>query len=750
MTLGERLRKYLPDGVEQKVVAMNWIERIEKAGMRGLSSATVPSRLCELLADDPQGVRTFFRDPRRANALFDELNVPEDARAELRALAEPILAGAPQPRLVVDVSDLGADRVTMDAAFAGMRQALFGDDGVFPVALVLTDAQYDLLPRSFDRFKDRMQIERVADAAAGADAATRLAGDSVCVVSQRPVVELARWWAASVEDGALLLEPEDGLTHIRSSGSIGLPEVTHPLAAASGPPLGAPPDIPAGGVARRRLVVDLADETSTVCEGDPGWRRAVARELGVQASSTERERVEEEIAGITSALGMEVRAGTPAEWEAVVARAARRPTDPVAMRVGDHVRVLNPTESVKSAGRLEVARIACAEPHLVMLERALAEWTEDDLFDDPLLGRLIHRLAADNGLALKLLLHARAVIVLGGRLRLKPTVAVNDPLGVLAHLLASEPPEASLRVRTCGAVAKYGSADRSVALSPFVYPGGKLNNEAAKESGLLYGTPPSGDVTWRRGTSLRGVLPATGRESTNSRSYGGRAWDTFGNPPALVDPSGDAAAWLDDVEASAFFGGTGGQHRFRADRHLPEPEKGHAWVAIPTPDDLWLNADTNLALAWLAVQDSLGGARSIRLPDGSVILQVGGGLAARIRVRRHGDRESEIRAAVRCNVEVKENRGGGIWTWTLGDLAAPVTTHVAHTAGYTTRLSVLMPSIWLSGRGFAADVSFIPAPMLPGGGPLGATLAAAAIGAVAGIDTAQREAELQAMYDDDD
>lgn len=175
MTLGERLRSYLPDGVEQKVVAMNWIARIEKAGMKGLKPTTAPSRLSELFADDPQGVRSFFRDPHRANALFDELAVPEAERVELRALAEPILADSPQPRLVVDVSDLGADRAKMDAAFAGIREASFRDDGVFPVALVLTHSQYDLLPRSFDSFKERMQLERVADADAGAAAAVEVA-----------------------------------------------------------------------------------------------------------------------------------------------------------------------------------------------------------------------------------------------------------------------------------------------------------------------------------------------------------------------------------------------------------------------------------------------------------------------------------------------------------------------------------------------------------------------------------------------
>lgn len=753
MTLGERLRKYLPDGVEQKVIAMNWIERVEKAGMKPLSASTAPSRLSELLADEPQGVRAFFRDPRRANALFDELGVPEAERAELRGLAEPTLAGAPQPRLVVDVSDLGNDRATMDAVFVGVRDALFGDEGLFPVALVLTDAQYDLLPRSFDRFKDRMHVERVADASAGADAVVRLAGESTCVVSRRPLVELVRWWACDVEKGSLRLEPPDGLARVRAAGCVGVPLVSHPLDASAHPTPAksvAASTVPAEGVARRRLVSELADEDSAVSKKEPAWRAAAAEELGVRATSTARERIEAEVATVIATLGMEVRSGKAADWDALVARAARRPTEPVAMRIGDTIRALNPPAAVTAARRLEVVRVTCAEPHLVTLENAVAGLTEDDLLDDPLLGGLIHRLAAKDGQALKLLLHARAVLIYGGRVRPKAAKPARDPLGVLRHILDLDVPKAQLRVRVDAPSRKFGSKPCSVDIKPFVYPDGRMYYDAAKASRLLHGAPPIGDILLSRGSTLQAVIPTTGREGDEGHYGDPYSWGDAGEPSALVDPGADAGAWLDDVEASPFFSGTAGEGRWSPDRHLPEPNAPHQWVTIGEPADLWTNADTNLALSWLALRDALPSPRWIRLPDGAVLLQVGGGLAARVAARRYGASDSPARGAVRCTVALVETGRFNALAWRLGDLAAPVTTHVADTGGYHTRISVLMPSIWIAGRGYAVDVNFLPAPMLPGGSPSEATLATAAVAAVAAADTAAREDDLQAMWDDDD
>lgn len=753
MTLGERLRKYLPDGVEQKVIAMNWIERMEKAGMKPLSSSTAPSRLSELLADDPQGVRAFFRDPRRANVLFDELAVPEADRAELRGLAEPVLAGAPQPRLVADVSDLGSDRATMDAAFAGLRDALFGDDGVFPVALVLTDAQYDLLPRSFDRFKDRMHVERVADSAAGAEAAIRLAGESTCIVSRRPLVNLARWWALDVDKAGLQLEPADGLARVRATGNVGVPAVAHPLDAPGAGGSGKSTSnakLPATGVARRRLVAELADEDSAASKKDPSWRAAAASELGVQATSTARERIEAEIAAVVSTLGMEVAPGKAEEWDSRVARAARRPTEPFAMRVGDTVRALNPAAPVTSTGRLEVTRVTCAEPHLVILERAVAELTEDDLLDDPVLGDLIHRLAGKDAQALKLLFHARAVLVYGGRVRPKASQAAKDPLAVLGHLLASDVPQAHLRIRVDEPPKAFGSTLCHVHLAPFAYPDGRMYYDVLKGARLLHGVPPVGDVLFARGTKLQAVVPATGREADGDGGYYGYTWERAGSPPVLVDPHADAVKWLDDIEASPYFGASSGERRWARTRHLPEPNEGHKWLTVGEPADLWLNADTNLALAWLALRDALPTPRWIRLPDGSLLLQVGGGLAARVVARRYGKPNSAIRGAVRCTIARHETGRNQEWGWRFGDLAAPVTTHVADTGHYHTRISVLMPSIWITGRGYAVDVSFIPAPMLPGCAASEATLANSATGAVAAADTAAENEALQAMWDDDD
>jgi hypothetical protein len=491
--------------------------------------------------------------------------------------------------------------------------------------------------------------------------------------------------------------------------------------------------------------MDLADEESSAAQKSRAWRAAAAEALGVQATSTEQERTEAEIDAIVATLGMEVTSGKAAEWEDCVARAARRPTEPCAMRVGDTIRVLNPPSTVVSHGRLEVTRVACAEPHLVTLERALAKCTEDDLLDDPLLGGLIQRLARKDEQALKLLFHARAVLVYGGRVRPAQAKPVKDPLGVLRTLLANDVPSAQVRVRVEAAPVRFGPKECSVALTPFVFPDGRMYYEATKGSLLLWGVPPVGDVLFSRGTNLRVVVPGTEYQRHGTSDY-----KTFPPPPALVDPTADASQWLDDVEASALFGASNRAKGWSPNRHLPEPSKDHAWQTLPEPADLWLQADTHLALAWLALREALPAPRWIRLPDGSILLQVGGGLAARISVRRFGKAKSPIRGAVRCTVSARYNGGRGVWDWNWGDLATPITTHVADTYHYHTRVSVLLPSVWITGCGHAMDVSFLPAPMLPGRAEPEVVQAAAAAGAVAAADTAARNEEEQRMWDDDD
>ena len=46
--------------------------------------------------------------------------------------------------------------------FTALKAHFLTEHGVFPMVLVLTDQQYDRLPRSFDDLRDRLTVEKVA------------------------------------------------------------------------------------------------------------------------------------------------------------------------------------------------------------------------------------------------------------------------------------------------------------------------------------------------------------------------------------------------------------------------------------------------------------------------------------------------------------------------------------------------------------------------------------------------------------
>lgn len=638
-------------------------------------------------------------------------------------LGEQQMTGGPSPRLVVDLSDLQPDRATMDAAYAGVREHLFGTDGLFPLALVITEAQYDLLPRSFDDLKDRLRIERVATEDAGRETVERIAGHDTPVAAARTLVELARWWAMSVEGGKLVFEPVDGLIRLRSEGRLPTPAVPHPLEAGR---LGVTQGAVRGtstlsGVRRRRLIDALAREDAA--KEPPQLRFDQASQLGVLATSTAAERTKEAIDALSARLlPLTVGVATPAQWDALLARAARRPVDATAVRVGDIVHVLNPTGELTPDPRMEIHRVACAEPAITRLRAALATWTEDDYLEDPLLGALVYRLAGEDEQQRQLLFHARAAIVLGGELRPAEPELAPKPLVALRRLLAGDPPEALLRVSVEGSPAAYGAVGRVVNLKPFVYPGARFSYTAVKGVPLLSQVPPTGDVLWPRSEYLHGVIPA----GSGDRAPGPRFEHPWrGLPPVILAPGAGADDWLDDVEASPWLGAEreAAFRRWNAAVHLASPNTTWTSAIVPRPGELWEDADTELALAWWSLQEALRAPRSIRLPDGAILLQVGGGLAARIAIRAHGAAKAPVRGALRCTVTMT----GGGWNnpvvWDLDALTQPVTTHLAHSREGSTRLGVLLPELWVAGRGWAADVRFLPAPLLGGGGPaLGAAL----------------------------
>ncbi|MDC3958537.1 hypothetical protein KEG38_32075 [Polyangium jinanense] len=276
-----------------------------------------------------------------------------------------------------------------------------------------------------------------------------LAEDQGLVLAPYPFPVFERWVVTSFDRRELRFEPADALSVFAERGELPrLPTVEHDLASLGGikPAEEKLPDDP---FALRRLMVDLCvEERANGMKQSAAVRLGWARKLGITATSTERERIEVEIAALDAQIEVDAKRGNEAALEALLARARRRPVDTTAMRVGDVIHVLNPKAlpaKVETHPRIAVHRIDMPAPALVRLLNELDTWTEDDILDDPLLEHVIERLdpRGEERLAM---LHARAQVMASRTMRVRQREGVDDWKTPLAALLAEDPPEAMLRV----------------------------------------------------------------------------------------------------------------------------------------------------------------------------------------------------------------------------------------------------------------------------------------------------------------
>ena len=118
MSLGEVVGQYLhTTGLQQQEAAMAWLSEWEKEAGKPPASNTVTSRMSELLADKPKGVRFFFNhDERRIVLLLQILDVPEAEREGVRRLASEALdnGGRRPTRMIIDASAWSDERDDCD------------------------------------------------------------------------------------------------------------------------------------------------------------------------------------------------------------------------------------------------------------------------------------------------------------------------------------------------------------------------------------------------------------------------------------------------------------------------------------------------------------------------------------------------------------------------------------------------------------------------------------------------------------
>ncbi len=577
------------------------------------------------------------------------------------------MSRADQPRtpVVVDATPWSGSphEPKLFAALADM----FADPGELSIIVVVTPDQQGRLPDALGE-REGLRFELAGEP--GWDRARELAGTAGLLVSRRPFAELARWLALDLVDGEVELEPRDGLKQFAAAGALPAPAaLAHPLAAIGIEADDREPIEPRSAIEARRFMVELADEDSPLCRGYAAIERAaLARSLGVAATSTALERREYELGALLEACceALGIEAGVLLTREELAAELdARRvlALPSTVARVDDELHVLvepGKARGVPLSPRIRVHEIA-SRVVLVELLRELERRCEDDDVEDPCYDRLIERLGPSGDAAL-LVHHARATLLATGH---RPTGAPAEPVAwptALAAVVAEGPPPAELRVpvslgtqQNLGRPTRWLDVDdrRRVLLgdrlaqswrwlppaSPIVVVGRDAEVSAIEANYVLLNYEQLGRML--HGPSQRALL--------SLRLLDG---DPLATWQGLVASSGALSPYLDyaliDYEQRAFDEGGGhwGQ-RERTDASLGLFERVDARrQRVGVAPESWTRADEHLALLWPALRAALTQAPDEVYHDGSVLLTIGGSLRARVSAVRRPARPSGARRAL--------------------------------------------------------------------------------------------------------
>lgn len=820
MTLGERLNTYLSQtDQKQSAVATEWLERYKKQNPKARwESDTIISHLNRCLKEKREGVRFFFEhDALRTDLLFELLHVPQTEHAGLRTLARECLEkeGEVSCRLVIDATTWGASRQQCEPLFDALKLSVLQVAEklkLTPVVLVITEEQFDFLPRSYDRLGEWLLREEVKDGQEAWGRIAKLAGDGALVLSARQFQPMERWLAMATSGTSISLEPVDGLDVFAKTSRLPAPpaSVPHDLTQIASPSAKSQAQIPSSPTDRRRMMIALADEKASAALDLPASERlAIAEALGVRAASTERERVEHELGLLCKQIGMDPTGSTQAELDQILQRAQRREVGQSFFRVGDQLHILNPSPktTLPNSPRLSIHRKQSKPPAINRLMSVIDRWTADDYAEDRGLMRVIERLDPKGEERLAFL-HARACLLWSnGLCQPTPVTPLPDWKAGLAKLLSGDPPAAQLRLFVD---AKARTLDENLGhvIAPFaalqseldeVWPGfvpesiNELDHPVAK---LLYRLPVRGHLLAQRDQAVCLLDPE--HNVTRTDRWGARqtlrsaqasystAHTTTGRlPPVLLPQTWTLLRqndlWLDLFDCSRALSGANPDPaswtRIRSEivqgRLSPIENVVLESNVVRYPLTIWSEADQELALCWLALTNALSQGNAVRLHDGVVLLSMGAGLFARINIRQcatveeSSAEEQQVRASLDASVgphiaktQDKEER-----FWVVSLARDQVTTHRATTTGYeniaaTTTLGYELPKLFLAGHGLRAEITFTTSPLfLSSGGTMPQVAALAAAGTQA-LATAQsdaqrradekRRADEAAYYDDDD
>lgn len=590
------------------------------------------------------------------------------------------------PRLVVDATRWAAHDPRV--MYPAVKACFLGEGSVFPMVLVVTDGQYDDLPRTFDDLAPGLRIERVRDGAAGKARVAELAAGGALVAAPYAYLPYERWLATSLDRGITCL-PADGLACFREHGTLPpLPAVTRPLAKVS-----------LTGPDATRLPSENAFELRNIMRAlaqggpfelrysrvSPETRLAWASQLGVEAAASP----DEWAAGLATRVRPvpvhDDRDGTLLPYLRWIGRFTT--LQPMVILTSSGVSLVRPTaELIEELRDLPDVRVEAIEADrhasLEQLFDAVAAMSPDDLLADPFLENVTaaSALAGSDAEVLSTSARVRAAVAATASWSPHSRPAVASSRDAMRTLLARACPTAELRLRLVpgpGAWAAVG----------FVAPVTHVDRAVAQ--GAIAMVRPLAELDVRREDDLVAVR-VTDRAAHDGPDAGCRGLSDTATELRIPDLGDDPSRWVE-----RFLDGYRLESRQTSPRALLR--LAPIWTKEPfaIPALRWAEADRELAFVLAALRRRLDSGDLLELPSGAVLLSLGHGIFAEIHAREHAasdERHASASLLQRVTLEAAGSR--------LLPLRHALDTHAGD------RGPLVPHSLHLRGCGLRADVTF--------------------------------------------
>ena len=683
-TIGKLLKQRIPENKAQKTIAIEWLETWSRRHPNEdrWSVDTAESRLSQCLRDKPIGVKFYLGEDARFEITCEAFGIDAEDRARLKHKVDEMLAQDRPIRLAVDVTTGPQVGAEVDTMFGALKACLLGEGALLPVALVLTERQYDRLPRSFDVFSDNLVVEKVTDPTAARKMIDDFGSQGALIATPYPRKPFEQWMAIKI-DTEIHCEPANAVASFMATGKLpGLKEVKRPLSRIA-TETEKPPPLPTQDPLRLRVL--MQELTSGEPISPEAWglrsswqdkhlktetRLAWARELGVEAAATNDEWI--------AALPKRIAPVPLAKHGIDVARwVARCSGGSAVFALSDKTIAINPSDAVREELTMlndvvieEIAAAGCASLEAFLHD--VATVTAIEQHDDPLLFSLVDRHAKDD-VDKKILEEIRKSLValeLVPHLKVHPApTPVADWRSAMNVLLDDTDPEARIRIRR---IEKNGHANHVL----FVHEGK---------------APPVG---------LQKNAETTIHRQAKWDAY---HWKT--SQPATVLPiKGEPATWTQQILEA-----------IRIDGAMLRKEVPCNWekTTVLIPGKEWDEADRQVAFMLGALRAALRHAEPLPLPRGRVLMPLGNGIFAEIHVcNQMSSRTRKAVASLIHGCRSEQTQHGELLRLMP---QATFITHYAQTKGYgsgSTELGLLLPhGLYLSGRGFLAEIVLRTSPL---------------------------------------